>query len=80
MRDSGCRDASTPDRMLRLSEHLLRQRSYFPVYPPNSDINLDLELNEQHGSMSSSPHLLLMSSNFNQFIKVTNWLQLFATL
>ena len=65
------RDAGTKDRMLRLSEHLISQRSYFPVYPPNSDFNLDLELNEVHSAMtSSSPHLMLISSNFNQFVKV----------
>jgi len=56
--------------MLRLSEHLLCQRNYFPVYPPSTDTNLDLELNEEFGGMSTSPHLLVMSSNFNQFIKV----------
>ncbi|XP_067942278.1 DNA polymerase alpha subunit B-like [Watersipora subatra] len=63
-------DAPTKDRMLRLSEHLICQRSYFPVYPPGADINLDLELNEQYASIPCSPHLLLLSSNFNQFIKI----------
>lgn len=65
------RDAQTKDRILRLSEHLLSQRSYFPVYPPNSDFNLDLELNEEHSMMNSSPHLMILSSNFNQFVKVS---------
>merc|ERR1712029_875217 len=31
------------DRLRRLAGHLLQQRSFYPLYPPNEEINLDME-------------------------------------
>lgn len=56
--------------MERFASYLLQQQSFYPLHPPDPSMCIDLELLEQFGMMNITPHILLLPSNFNHFIKV----------
>ena len=39
------------DRLRRLANHLVQQQSFYPLFPPNEDLGLDLETLEAHGQV-----------------------------
>jgi len=57
------------DRLARLCNHLLSQHSFYPLHPPNEDVNLDHDLYERHAVISHKPHLLILPSELKQFVK-----------
>jgi len=57
------------DRMTRLAQHILRQRSYYPLYPPLEEMNVDYEMWEAHAHLPVTPHLLILPSDLKAFIK-----------
>jgi len=57
------------DRFSRLASHLLSQRSFYPLYPPNLDQNLDMEHLEVNGSLAHSPHLMITPSDLQYFVR-----------
>lgn len=61
--------ARTGDRLSRLAGHLVSQRSFYPLYPPNEEQSLDLEHQEAHGLLSVAPHLLLLPSDLVPFAR-----------
>ncbi|MQL85397.1 hypothetical protein Taro_017917 [Colocasia esculenta] len=63
-------DTSSADRMARLSHHLLRQRSFYPLYPPSIDVPLDLSLAPEALEISLFPDILLIPSDLTPFVKV----------
>ena len=58
------------DRMRGLANHLLQQRSFYPLYPPNEELNLDLEQLETMAKLDVQPHVLILPSDLNHFFKV----------
>ena len=56
-------------RLGRLASHLLFQRSFYPLYPPNEEQSVDLEHQEAHGLLASAPHLLLLPSDLVHFVR-----------
>ncbi|XP_008792220.2 DNA polymerase alpha subunit B [Phoenix dactylifera] len=63
-------DMQPVDRMGRLASHLLRQRSYYPLYPPSVGVPLDLSLAPEALEIPSIPDLLLLPSDLAPFVKV----------
>ena len=61
------------DRMRGLANHLLQQRSFYPLYPPNEELNLDLEQLETMGKLDVQPHVLILPSDLNHFFKVKSY-------
>ncbi|XP_010531637.1 PREDICTED: DNA polymerase alpha subunit B isoform X2 [Tarenaya hassleriana] len=59
----------TGDRMARLASHLLRQRSYYPLYPAAESVPLDYSLAPEALRISSVPHLLILPSDMRYFVK-----------
>jgi len=57
------------DRLSRLASHLLSQHSFYPLYPPNLEQNIDFEHQELHGLLDQSPHLLLLPSDLVYFVR-----------
>lgn len=57
------------DRMSRLAQHILHQHSYYPLYPPPDDVNIDYELWETTARLPVTPHLLLLPSDLKAFAK-----------
>ncbi|KFK41171.1 hypothetical protein AALP_AA2G094900 [Arabis alpina] len=58
------------DRMSRLASHLLRQRSFYPLYPPPENLPYDSTLAPQAIQISSIPDILLLPSDMRYFVKV----------
>lgn len=59
------------DRLRRLAGHLLQQRSFYPLYPPNEEINLDMEQVESIGgaSLDIRPDVMILPSDLLHFFK-----------
>ncbi|XP_068665960.1 uncharacterized protein [Aristolochia californica] len=58
------------DRMGRLASHLLRQRSFYPLYPPTRGVPLDLSLAPEALQIKDIPDFLILPSDLAPFIKV----------
>ncbi|KAK0138567.1 DNA polymerase alpha subunit B [Merluccius polli] len=61
--------AAGSDRFSRILKHLLTQRSYYPLYPPVEDVNMDYEKFQSYGQMPLSPDVLIVPSELRYFIK-----------
>ncbi|ESQ28529.1 hypothetical protein EUTSA_v10018287mg [Eutrema salsugineum] len=61
---------ATTDRMSRLASHLLRQRSFYPLYPPPESLPYDSTLAPKALQISSIPDILLLPSDMRYFVKV----------
>ncbi|XP_076889322.1 uncharacterized protein LOC143540040 [Bidens hawaiensis] len=58
------------NRMNTLTNHLLSQRSFYPLYPPAEDTPVDLSLAPEAFQMSVIPDILIVPSDLTQFVKV----------
>jgi len=53
-------------RLRRIAQHLLHQRSYYPLFPPNKSVNLDMK--QQDGwKMPCKPDVLIIPSKLAPF-------------
>ena len=53
-------------RLRRIAQHLVHQRSYYPLFPPNKSVNLDLK--QQDGwKMPCKPDVLIVPSKLTPF-------------
>ncbi|XP_028272481.1 DNA polymerase alpha subunit B [Parambassis ranga] len=57
------------DRFSRILKHMLTQRSYYPLYPPVEEVNMDYEKFQSFGQMPLTPDILIMPSELRYFIK-----------
>ncbi|CAL4896390.1 unnamed protein product [Urochloa decumbens] len=57
------------DRIGRLATHILKQQSYYPLYPP-AGVPLDFSLAKEALEISSAPDVLLLPSDLAPFVKV----------
>ncbi|XP_015746722.1 DNA polymerase alpha subunit B-like [Python bivittatus] len=57
------------DRFSRILRHILTQRSYYPLYPPPEEMNVDYENFYPHASLPVTPDLLITPSDLKYFIK-----------
>ncbi|KAJ8246931.1 hypothetical protein GJAV_G00256910 [Gymnothorax javanicus] len=60
---------SGSDRFTRILKHMLTQHSYYPLYPPAEEVNLDYERFQLYGQMSVTPDILIVPSELRYFIK-----------
>lgn len=63
-------DGTPSDRMSRLANHIISQRSFYPLYPPAEDIPLDFSLAPEALHITSIPDILILPSDMKYFIKV----------
>ncbi|EEF47552.1 DNA polymerase alpha subunit B [Ricinus communis] len=63
-------DGTPSNRMSRLANHILSQRSFYPLYPPAEDVPLDFSLAPEALHIPSVPHILIVPSDMKYFIKV----------
>ncbi|XP_054717415.1 DNA polymerase alpha subunit B-like [Uloborus diversus] len=61
-----------PDRLGRLCSHILTQRNFYPLYPPNDEVNINYLRYELNAGIPILPHILILPSDFRYFIKVYN--------
>uniref|UniRef100_A0A667X4D4 DNA polymerase alpha subunit B n=1 Tax=Myripristis murdjan TaxID=586833 RepID=A0A667X4D4_9TELE len=57
------------DRFSRILKHMLTQRSYYPLYPPVEEVNMDYEKLQSYGQMPLTPDVLIVPSELRYFIK-----------
>uniref|UniRef100_A0A3B4UUU7 DNA polymerase alpha subunit B n=1 Tax=Seriola dumerili TaxID=41447 RepID=A0A3B4UUU7_SERDU len=57
------------DRFSRILKHMLTQRSYYPLYPPVEDVNMDYEKFQSFGQMPLTPDVLIIPSELRYFVK-----------
>mmetsp|Transcript_6428 Transcript_6428/g.9200 ORF Transcript_6428/g.9200 Transcript_6428/m.9200 type:complete len:542 (+) Transcript_6428:2-1627(+) len=55
-------------RLERIAQHLLQQRSYYPLFPPSPQVNLDLKKMNQW-SMPRTPDVLIVPSKLTCFAR-----------
>ncbi|KAL9353140.1 hypothetical protein Peur_055820 [Populus x canadensis] len=63
-------DGTPSDRMSRLANHIVSQRSFYPLYPPAEDVPLDFSLAPEALHITSIPDILILPSDMKYFIKV----------
>jgi len=57
------------DRLSRLASHLLKQNSFYPLYPGAEEMAMDFDLFSKYGKMDYLPHLLVLPSDLKYFVK-----------
>ncbi|XP_060711697.1 DNA polymerase alpha subunit B isoform X2 [Hemiscyllium ocellatum] len=57
------------DRFTRILKHILTQRSYYPLYPPAEEINIDYECLQLYAQLPVTPDILIVPSELRYFIK-----------
>ncbi len=68
-------DISIESRLLRLSQHLLNQQSYYPLFPSpmTNDCRANLDLGKLNNwSMPCTPDILILPSKLAPFARVTS--------
>ncbi|EDO41269.1 predicted protein [Nematostella vectensis] len=66
--ETACPPGSS-DRLGRLVKHILHQHSFYPLNPPNEEVNVDYERLSHHGTLPCSPDLLVLPSDLRYFTK-----------
>lgn len=59
-------------RMSTLANHILCQRSFYPLYPPAEGIPLDFSLAPEALEISSIPDILILPSDLTHFVRVVS--------
>ncbi|XP_068280890.1 DNA polymerase alpha subunit B [Nyctibius grandis] len=57
------------DRFTRILKHILTQRSYYPLYPPSEELNVDYESFYSYSSLPVTPDVLVTPSELRYFVK-----------
>ncbi|KAM8793752.1 DNA polymerase alpha subunit B [Eudromia elegans] len=57
------------DRFTRILKHVLTQRSYYPLFPPAEELNVDYETFRVHAALPVTPHVLVVPSELRYFVK-----------
>lgn len=57
------------DRFSRILKHMLTQRSYYPLYPPVEDVNMDYDKFQSFAQMPLTPDVLIIPSELRYFVK-----------
>ncbi|KGL97230.1 DNA polymerase alpha subunit B, partial [Charadrius vociferus] len=61
--------AGISDRFTRILKHILTQRSYYPLYPPSEELNVDYESFYSYASLPVTPDILVTPSELRYFVK-----------
>ncbi|XP_014294792.1 DNA polymerase alpha subunit B [Halyomorpha halys] len=57
------------NRLARLAGHLLKQQTFYPLYPSDLDISVDLNLWYKCARIPTIPHILILPSDLHFFVK-----------
>ncbi|XP_066426318.1 DNA polymerase alpha subunit B [Molothrus aeneus] len=64
-----CSSPGVSDRFTRILRHVLTQRSFYPLYPPSEEINVDFEALGAFAALPVTPDVLVTPSELRFFIK-----------
>ncbi|XP_074861832.1 DNA polymerase alpha subunit B isoform X2 [Carettochelys insculpta] len=62
-------NSGVSDRFTRILKHVLTQRSYYPLYPPSEEMNIDYENFYNYVSLPVTPDVLVAPSELRYFVK-----------
>ncbi|KAG8229558.1 hypothetical protein J437_LFUL009032 [Ladona fulva] len=68
-RDETASNNHSLDRLSRLSRHIIEQRNFYPLYPSDPSLCLDVPLWKEICYMPMTPHILVLPSDFRCFAK-----------
>lgn len=57
------------DRLSRILKHILTQRSYYPLYPPQEDMAIDYENFYTYAQLPVTPDVFIIPSELKYFVK-----------
>uniref|UniRef100_A0A2R8MDI3 DNA polymerase alpha subunit B n=1 Tax=Callithrix jacchus TaxID=9483 RepID=A0A2R8MDI3_CALJA len=61
--------SGTSDRFSRIFKHILTQRSYYPLYPPQEDMAIDYETFYVYAQLPVTPDIFIIPSELRYFVK-----------
>nr|XP_055171084.1 DNA polymerase alpha subunit B isoform X3 [Nyctereutes procyonoides] len=61
--------SGTSDRLSRILKHILTQRSYYPLYPPQEDMAIDYENFYIYAQLPITPDIFIIPSELKYFVK-----------
>uniref|UniRef100_A0A2K5Q912 DNA polymerase alpha subunit B n=1 Tax=Cebus imitator TaxID=2715852 RepID=A0A2K5Q912_CEBIM len=61
--------SGTSDRFSRILKHILTQRSYYPLYPPQEDMAIDYETFYVYAQLPVTPDIFIIPSELRYFVK-----------
>ncbi|XP_029813296.1 DNA polymerase alpha subunit B isoform X2 [Suricata suricatta] len=61
--------SGTSDRLSRILKHILTQRSYYPLYPPQEDMAIDYENFYTYAQLPVTPDVFIIPSELKYFVK-----------
>ncbi|XP_055271540.1 DNA polymerase alpha subunit B isoform X3 [Moschus berezovskii] len=61
--------SGTSDRFSRILKHILTQRSYYPLYPPQEDVSIDYENFYLYAQLPVTPDVFIAPSELRYFVK-----------
>ncbi|XP_015974960.1 DNA polymerase alpha subunit B isoform X3 [Rousettus aegyptiacus] len=61
--------SGTSDRFSRILKHILTQRSYYPLYPPQEDMAIDYESFCAYAQLPVTPDVFIVPSELRYFVK-----------
>ncbi|XP_039100813.1 DNA polymerase alpha subunit B isoform X1 [Hyaena hyaena] len=61
--------SGTSDRLSRILKHILTQRSYYPLYPPQEDMAIDYENFYTYAQLPVTPDIFIIPSELKYFVK-----------
>ncbi|XP_040826879.1 DNA polymerase alpha subunit B [Ochotona curzoniae] len=61
--------SGTSDRFSRILKHILTQRSYYPLYPPQEDTAIDYENFYTYAQLPVTPDVFIVPSELRYFVK-----------
>ncbi|XP_054169161.1 DNA polymerase alpha subunit B-like [Oppia nitens] len=56
------------DRLSRLCKHIINQKSFYPIFPPNPEVNLEFTKYD-FLRLPVNPHIILLPSDLREFVK-----------
>ncbi|CAG2183338.1 unnamed protein product [Oppiella nova] len=56
------------ERLSRLCKHIVNQRNFYPIFPPNPDVNVEFTKYD-FLRLPVSPHILILPSDLKEFVK-----------
>ncbi|XP_023420163.1 DNA polymerase alpha subunit B isoform X2 [Cavia porcellus] len=65
-----CSSSGTSDRFSRILKHILTQRSYYPLYPPQEDMAIDYENFYAYAQLPVTPDVFIVPSELKYFVKL----------
>uniref|UniRef100_A0A2K6UN47 DNA polymerase alpha subunit B n=1 Tax=Saimiri boliviensis boliviensis TaxID=39432 RepID=A0A2K6UN47_SAIBB len=61
--------SGTSDRFSRILKHILTQRSYYPLYPPQEEMAIDYETFYVYAQLPVTPDIFIIPSELRYFVK-----------